>query len=173
MAKAIGGVIGVGEGAVTVWGIAKWPVLLVLASLLLSILYWASPNVKQPKFRFFTLGGIIALVVWIVASAAFGLYVSQFGSYNKTYGSLGAVIGFLVWVWITNCAILFGAEVNAEIERGRELQAGMPAEDDMQLPYRDTPKDVEAAGDSEDPDDAAGEKGDAAVTGGADRKRDA
>jgi len=145
VAKSIGDVIGVGEGAVTVWNVVKWPVLLILASLLLSLLYWIAPNVKQPKFRWFTVGGLAALIVWIIASAAFGFYVANFGSYNKTYGSLGAIIGFLVWLWITNCAILLGAEINAEMERGRELQAGQPAEDELLLPPRDPADDDDSA----------------------------
>ncbi len=141
LAKAVGGAVGAGDLAVTLWGILKWPVLAVIVSLIFSLLYYATPNVKQPKFTWFTLGGFIALVVWVVASAAFALYVANFGSYNKTYGSLGAVVSFLVWLWITNLAVLFGAEFNAEMERGRELQAGMAeAEDTIQLPPRQETK---------------------------------
>ena len=125
---------------VTIWNIAKWPIIVVIVSLMIAGLYHIAPNVKQPKFRWFTLGGFLALVLWVIASAAFGFYVANFGSYNKTYGSLGAVISFLVWLWITNNVILFGAEVNAELERGRELEAGQPAEKDIQLPHRRPPK---------------------------------
>ena len=100
-----------------------------------------APNVKQPKFRWFTLGGFLAWCSGSSRRAAFGFYVANFGSYNKTYGSLGAVIVFLVWMWITNNVLLFGAEVNAELERGRELEAGQPAEEDIQLPHRRPPKD--------------------------------
>jgi membrane protein len=141
LAEAIGNAVGIGDAAVTVFDIAKWPVLALLVSLIFSLLYYATPNVKQPKFRWFTAGGLIALVVWIVASAAFAFYVANFGSYNKTYGSLAAVIIFLVWLWLSNVAVLFGAEFNAELERGRELQAGMQeAEETIQLPPRQEKK---------------------------------
>jgi len=138
LARAIGDAIGLGETAVTVWNIVKWPVLLLLAALVVAILYYATPNVKQPKFRWISVGAGIAIVTWVVASALFGLYVSQFSNYNKTYGSLAGVIIFLLWLWITNLALLFGAEVDAEMERGRQLQAGIAAEEDLQLPPRDT-----------------------------------
>ncbi|MET0863684.1 MAG: YihY/virulence factor BrkB family protein [Nakamurella sp.] len=138
LARAIGDAIGLGETAVTVWNIVKWPVLLVLAALVVGILYYATPNVKQPKFRWISVGAGIAIVTWVVASALFGLYVSQFSNYNKTYGSLAGVIIFLLWLWITNLALLFGAEVDAEMERGRQLQAGIAAEESIQLPPRDT-----------------------------------
>lgn len=140
VAQAIGDAIGLGSTAVTVWNIAKWPLIVVIVSLMIAGLYNVAPNVKQPKFKWFTLGGFLALVLWVIASAAFGFYVANFGSYNKTYGSLGAVITFLVWMWITNNVLLFGAEVNAELERGRELEAGQPAEEDIQLPHRKAPK---------------------------------
>jgi len=142
VAKAVGEAIGLGETLVTVWDIAKWPILLAIVCLLISLLYWASPNVKQPRFRWFTVGGTFALVVLILASAGFGLYVANFGSYNKTYGSLAGAIIFLIWLYIANCVILLGAEINVELERGRELQAGQPAEEDILLPRRD-PKDDE------------------------------
>ena len=105
-----------------------------------SILYWATPNVQQPKFRWMSIGALLAIVVWALASAAFGFYVANFSSYNKTYGSLAGVIVFLLWLWITNLALLFGAELDAEMERGRELQAGIAAEESVQLPPRDTTK---------------------------------
>ncbi len=138
VARAIGDAIGLGETAVTVWNILKWPVLLALAALAVAILYYATPNVKQPKFRWISVGAAVAIVTWVVASALFGLYVSQFSNYNKTYGSLAGVIIFLLWLWITNLALLFGAELDAELERGRQLQAGIAAEEDIQLPPRDT-----------------------------------
>jgi membrane protein len=123
---------------VTVWSIAKWPVMLVVVIFIVALLYYATPNVKQPKFRWLSIGAGVAILVWVVASALFGLYVSQFSSYNKTYGSLAGVIVFLLWLWITNLALLFGAELDAELERGRELQAGVEAEETVQLPPRDT-----------------------------------
>jgi len=138
LARAIGDAIGLGDTAVTVWSIVKWPVLLALAALVVAILYYATPNVKQPKFRWISVGAAVAILTWVVASALFGLYVSQFSNYNKTYGSLAGVIIFLLWLWITNLALLFGAELDAEMERGRQLQAGIPAEHEIQLPPRDT-----------------------------------
>ena len=140
VAQAIGDAIGVGDTVVTIWNIAKWPVIIVIVSLMIAGLYHIAPNVKQPKFKWFTLGGFLALLLWVVASVAFGFYVANFGSYDKTYGTLAGVISFLVWMWITNNVILFGAEVNAELERGRELEAGQPAEQDIQLPHRKPPK---------------------------------
>ncbi len=141
VAKAVGDAIGLGGSVVTVWDIAKWPVMAIVISMIFSLLFFATPNVRQPKFKWFTMGGFIALVVWIVASALFAVYVANFSSYNKTYGSLAAVVVFLVWLWLSNCALLFGAEFNAELERGRELQAGMhEAEQTIQLPPRDTKK---------------------------------
>ena len=133
VATAIGDQIGVGSGVVTVWNIVKWPVMLVLVALIVAILYWSTPNVRQPRFRWISVGALVAIVVWIVVSALFGLYVSNFSSYDKTYGSLAGVIVFLLWLWLTNLALLFGAE----LERGRELQAGIPAEETIQLPPRD------------------------------------
>jgi membrane protein len=131
LAKQVGNLIGVGNTAVQVWDIAKWPVLLLVVSLMFSILYWAAPNVKQPGFRWLTPGGVLAVLVWAITSAAFAFYVANFSSYNKTYGALGGVVAFLVWLWISNLALLFGAELNAELERGRELEAGEPAEDQI------------------------------------------
>jgi membrane protein len=140
LAQAVGDQIGLGGTAVTVWNIAKWPVLALIFVLMLAILYYASPNIKLPKFRWISPGAVMALVVWLVASVAFWFYVKNFGSYNKTYGSIGMVIAVLLWVWITNLAVLFGQELNAEVERGRELAAGKPAARDFQLPHRDEPK---------------------------------
>ena len=140
LAKQVGNVIGVGSSAVTAWDIAKWPVLLLVISLMFAILYWASPNVKQPGFRWVSPGGLLAVVVWIAASALFALYVANFGSYNKTYGALGGVIIFLVWLWISNVAVLLGAEFNAELERGRRIEAGMPPDREPFVEPRDTRK---------------------------------
>ncbi len=140
LAEEVGNVIGVGSAAVTAWDIAKWPALILLVSLMLSVLYWAAPNVKQPGFRWLTPGGVLAVVVWVVASAAFAFYVANFGSYNKTYGTIGGVIVFLTWLWISNIAVLLGAELNAEVERGRQIEAGLPAERELQVEPRDEPK---------------------------------
>ena len=144
-AQAVGDAIGLGSTVVTVWNIAKWPVLLAVVVLIVALLYYATPNVKQPKFRWISVGAIVAILTWVVASALFGFYVANFSSYNKTYGSLAGVIVFLLWLWITNLALLFGAELDAELERGRQLQAGMPAEEVIQLPARDTRKSDKAA----------------------------
>jgi membrane protein len=129
IAEKLGDLIGLGSTAVTVWNIAKWPVLLLVVSLMFALLYWAAPNVKQPGFRWVSPGGILAVVGWLIASAAFAFYVANFGSYNKTYGALGGVIVFLVWLWISNIMILLGAEFNAELERGRAIEGGMRPED--------------------------------------------
>ncbi|HEX8647218.1 MAG TPA: YihY/virulence factor BrkB family protein [Thermoleophilaceae bacterium] len=141
LAEQAGNVIGLGDSAVTAWNIAKWPVLLLIVSLMFALLYWAAPNVKQPGFRWITAGGIFAVLIWVAASVAFAFYVANFGSYNKTYGALGGVISFLVWLWISNIAVLLGAEFNAELERGRQIEAGMkPTEREPFLPPRDTKK---------------------------------
>jgi membrane protein len=137
-AQAVGDAIGVGSTAVLVWNIAKWPVLLAVVVLIVALLYYATPNVKQPTFRWVSVGALVAIAVWVVASALFGLYVANFSSYDKTYGSLAGVVVFLLWLWITNLALLFGAELDAELERGRQLQAGIEAEHELQLPPKDT-----------------------------------
>jgi len=137
LARSIGDQVGLGDTAVTVWSIARWPVMLVVVSLLFAGLYFLAPNVRQPRFRLITPGGGVAMLIWVIASAGFSVYVSHFGSYNRTYGSLGAAVTFLVWLWITNLALLFGAELDAEIERTRELEAGRPAEDRILLPPRE------------------------------------
>jgi membrane protein len=139
LARAVGDQVGVGDPAVTAWSIAKWPVLLIVVMTITSGLYYMAPNVQQRGFRWITPGSVIAVMLWIIASAGFALYVSHFGSYNKTYGSLGAVIVFLVWLWITNIAILFGAEFNSELERSREIDAGVPAEQTLTLEQRSEP----------------------------------
>jgi membrane protein len=139
LAEQVGKLVGVGSTAVTVWDIAKWPVLVVLVSVMVAMLYYAAPNVRQPGFRWISPGSVLAVGIWIVASALFAFYVANFGSYNKTYGSLGGVIIFLVWLWISNLAILLGAEFNAELARGRELEAGGDGSEPI-LPPRDTRK---------------------------------
>lgn len=137
LATAIGDQLGLGEGAVLAWNIAKWPVLLAIVVLVVALLYYLTPNIRQPAFRWISVGAVLAIVVWAVASAAFGLYVANFSSYDQTYGALGGVIAFLLWLWITNVALLLGAELDSELERGRELQSGLPAEEELQLPPRD------------------------------------
>jgi membrane protein len=131
LATQVGNLVGVGHTALQIWDIVKWPVVVLIVSLMFSLLYWAAPNVKQAGFRWITPGGLLAVIIWGIASAAFALYVANFSSYNKTYGALGGVVAFLVWLWISNLALLFGAELNAELERERELDAGLPAEDQI------------------------------------------
>ncbi len=140
LAKQVGNLIGVGQGAITLWDIAKWPVLVLVVSFMLAILYWAAPNVKQHGFRRLWPGGVVAVAVWLIASGAFALYVANFSSYNKTYGSLAAIIVFLVWLWISNVATLFGAELNAELGRGRMIQAGRRGMREPFVEPRDTRK---------------------------------
>ena len=145
IAQAIGDVVGLGDTSVTIWDIAKWPVILGIVIVMVAVLYYATPNVKQPKFRWVSVGAAVAILIWVLASVAFGFYVSNFGSYNKTYGSLAGIIVFLLWLWITNLALLFGAEVDAELERARQLQSGIRAERTLQLPPRDDSGSVKAA----------------------------
>ena len=140
LATQVGKVLGIGGTAVTIWDIAKWPVLLLVVSIMFSILYWASPNVKHPGFRWLSPGGIFAVAVWVIASGAFALYVANFSSYNKTYGALAGVVIFLVWLWVSNIAVLLGAEWNAEIERGRQMEAGHPAKEEPFVEPRKEPK---------------------------------
>ncbi|SCG73275.1 YihY/virulence factor BrkB family protein [Micromonospora coxensis] len=121
---AVGDLVGAGGLARTVWSVVKWPVLALVTMTLLSLLFWIAPNVRQPRFRWLTPGGAVALLAWVLASFGFGLYVANFGSYDVTYGSLGAVIAFLVWLYLSNCALMFGVQINAELQRGRVLQAG-------------------------------------------------
>ncbi len=141
LARSVGDVIGLGDTAVTTWNIAKWPVIVLIVMGMFTVLYYVAPNVRQPRLRWITPGGVIAVVAWLLVSLGFGLYVANFGSYDKTYGSLGGVVVFLVWLWLSNLALLFGAEFDAELERARELEAGLPAEDSIQLPERALPKD--------------------------------
>jgi membrane protein len=138
LADRVGHMVGIGSTGVLIWNIAKWPIIALLVSLAFALLYWASPNVRQPAFRWLSPGGLVAVVVWVLASAGFAFYVVNFSSYNKTYGTLAAVIVFLVWLWISNIAVLLGMELNAELARGKELAAGAPADDEPFLPPRDT-----------------------------------
>jgi membrane protein len=141
LAEAVGSAIGLGSAAVTAWDIAKWPVLLAVVVVMIALLYYASPNAKLGGVKSILPGAALAVVVWLIASAGFAFYVANFGSYDKTYGALGGVVIFLVWLWISNVAILLGAELNAERERSRQLEAGTPgAERELQLEERSEPK---------------------------------
>jgi len=139
LAQRVGNALGIGSAAVTTWNIAKWPVLLILVSIMLAILYWASPNAKH-GFQWVSAGGLVAVVIWLVASGLFALYLANFANYNKVYGSLGGVIAFLVWMWISNIAILMGAEFNAELERERAIAGGLPPDKEPFAELRDDSK---------------------------------
>ncbi|OZV78822.1 ribonuclease [Micromonospora echinospora] len=136
VAEAVGNLLNLGDAPRTAWSVAKWPVLAMVLMVLLSLLFWIAPNVRQPRFRWLTVGGAVALLAWTLVSFGFGLYVANFGSYDVTYGSLGAVIAFLVWLYLSNCALMFGVQINAELQRGRMMQAGDPAPEEPVL----TPK---------------------------------
>lgn len=140
LAEQAGKVIGAGDAAVTAWSIAKWPVLVVLVTLMIALLYWAAPNVRGRGFRWLSPGSLLAVLVWLAASAGFALYVANFGSYNKTYGTLAGVIVFLVWLWLSNLAILLGLEFDAELARQRAIAAGLPADEEPYVAPRDTRK---------------------------------
>ncbi|MET9667126.1 YihY/virulence factor BrkB family protein [Streptomyces sp. NPDC006475] len=138
IARQVGNALGIGDTALTVWSIAKWPVLVLLVTIMIAILYWASPNAKGRGFKWVTPGSFLALLIWIAASAGFALYVANFASYNKTYGTLAGVIIFLVWLWITNLAILLGLEFDAEMARERAIVGGHPADEEPYVQPRDT-----------------------------------
>jgi membrane protein len=140
LASQAGRALGIEEAAVRIFDIAKWPVLVVGVGLLLALLYWAAPNARQGGIRWITPGSLLAVVVWIVVSAGFAFYIAHFDSYNKTYGALGGVIIFLVWLWLTNVAVLLGAEFDAELGRARAIAAGLPHQAEPYLPLRDVPK---------------------------------
>jgi membrane protein len=140
VAEKVGDIVGAGDTAVTIFNIAKWPVIALIVSQIFAFLYWVGPNVRQPGYRWVSPGGLVAVVLWIVASAAFAFYVANFGSYSKTYGSMAAVIIFLIWLWITNLVMLLGAELNAEVERGRQIEAGHDPAVEPFLPHREAPK---------------------------------
>jgi membrane protein len=137
VAESVGRTIGVGDDLVTIWGYAKWPVLALVVMVVVALLYHATPNVDFVKFRVISVGAFVAILVWLVASIGFAFYVAEFSSYNKTYGSVAGVVVALLWLWITNVALLFGAQLDAELERGRELRRGIAAEENLQLPVRD------------------------------------
>ena len=139
LAEAVGDAIGLGDTAVSIWSVVKWPVAVVVVMGMFAVLYYTAPNVRHPAFRWVSPGAVLAVILWLAASAGFAVYVSMFPN-NKTYGSLGGVIVFLTWLWLTNIAILLGAELDAELERARELEAGMPAEEEIQLPPRQAAK---------------------------------
>jgi membrane protein len=135
---ALGGALGVSDSVLTVWRFAKWPAMLVLVLVILGVLYYTAPNARVSGVRWVSGGAIVAVFAWIVVSLAFALYVANFGSYNKTYGALGGVVVFLLWLWLTNLAILLGAEFNAETERAKQLHAGVRgADQELKLPARE------------------------------------
>ncbi len=139
LAQKAGDLLGLGDAAITAWSIAKWPVLVLIMMLELAILYWAAPNAKQ-GFKWVSPGGMLAVVLWLIASAGFGFYVSNFSSYDKTYGTFAGIVIFLIWMWISNLVILLGAEFNAELERARAENDGLPRGAEPYVPLRDTRK---------------------------------
>lgn len=147
LARRAGDVLGLGDTALTVWSIVKWPVLVVLVAFMIALLYWAAPNVRDRGFRWISPGSVLAVLLWLVLSGGFAAYVANFGSYNKTYGTVAGVIVFLVWLWLSNLAILLGLEFDAELARERAIEGGMPAKEEPYVPPRDTTKwpDDEAA----------------------------
>ncbi|GAC1523982.1 MAG: YihY/virulence factor BrkB family protein [Thermoleophilaceae bacterium] len=137
IATAVGAQLGVGPDALAIWNVAKWPAILIVVTLMVSGLYYVAPNVRPPSPKWLTPGAILAVATWALASAGFGLFLANFGSYNKTYGTLGAIITFLVWIWLTNTAMLLGVELDSEIERERQIVAGETGDDDsIELPLR-------------------------------------
>jgi membrane protein len=157
LAKSIGDEIGLGDQAVQIWNIVKWPVMVIAVMLIVALLYYATPNVKQPKFRWISIGAAVAILIWMLAAVGFAFYVANFASYNKTYGSLAGVVVGLIFLWLTNVALLLGAEIDSELERGRQLQAGIAAESEIQLPARDT-RNIEKAAKNEQEDAAKGRR---------------
>ncbi|CAM5583286.1 YihY/virulence factor BrkB family protein OS=Streptomyces alboniger OX=132473 GN=CP975_10950 PE=4 SV=1 [Streptomyces alboniger] len=138
LARQAGTAFGIGDTALTVWSIAKWPVLVLLVIIMIALLYWATPNARVRGFRWVTPGSFLALLIWLIASAAFALYVANFASYNKTYGTFAGIIVFLVWLWITNLAILLGLEFDAETSRQRAIAGGHPADEEPYVEPRST-----------------------------------
>jgi membrane protein len=137
IATAVGGQLGVGPIALEVWSVAKWPAIVVVVTLMISGLYYIAPNVRPPSWRWLTPGAMLAVVGWAITSAGFGVYIAHFNSYNKAYGTLGAIVTFLIWLWLTNTAVLLGVELDSEIERERQLSIDQPgAADQIQLPLR-------------------------------------
>ncbi len=140
LAERVGTVIGLGEGGIAAWSVAKWPVLVLVVTVTLAILYWAAPNVKQHEFRWVTPGSLLAMSLWIVASGSFAVYAATFGSFGRAYGALAGVVAFLLWLYVTNAVTLLGLEFNAEIERERSILAGRPAHDVLYVEPRDDRK---------------------------------
>jgi len=149
LAAQLGKVLNASSATVTTWNIVKWFVLVILVSLMFAILYWAAPNVRHGGFSWVTPGGVVAVVLWVLVSVGFGIYAANFASYNKTYGALGSVIVFLIWMWLTNLSILYGAELNAELERQRAIAAGQPSEEEPYVQMRDTSKITKADADTD------------------------
>lgn len=141
LAKFTGRALGVEDATIRVFDIVKWPVLVVVAGLLIALLYWAAPNARQGGFRWITPGSVLGVFVWVAVSGGFAFYIGKFNNYEPTYGTLGGVIVFLVWLWLTNVAILLGAEFDAELSRARAIAAGLPRDSEPYVPLRDIPKD--------------------------------
>lgn len=133
LARDIFDALGLGSTAVSAWRAARWPAAYLVATLVFAFLYYVTPDVKQRAFHWITPGAVVGVALWLLASIGFSLYLSHFTSFNATYGSLGAALVLVVWLWLTNVALLFGAELNAEIEREKELSEGVPASETLAL----------------------------------------
>lgn len=144
VARSLGSQLGLGKQTVDVWNYAKWPVLIIVVVLIIAILYHFTPNVKLPKFRVLSAGAFVALLVWVLASTGLAFYVANFGSYDRTYGSVAGVVIALLWLWLTHVALVFGAELDSELERARELHKGIEAEETLALPVRSARTTVKA-----------------------------
>ncbi|RVX42838.1 membrane protein [Nonomuraea polychroma] len=140
LAHAVGDALGLGDAVVATWNVVKWPLMVLVAAGLIMLMYWAAPNVRQPGMRWITPGSVLAVVLWVVVSGGFALYVASFGNYSRTYGALAAVVVFLIWLWLSNMALLFGAELDAELIRERRIAAGQPAGQEPYAVPRDPPE---------------------------------
>jgi membrane protein len=138
VAEAAARVLGLDEGVVFWWDLGKLPLLAAIGIFVMALLYWAAPNVKRRNLRWFSVGAVSALLVWVLTTTLFGLYVLGFGTYTRVYGVLGMVIAFLLWIWLSHLAMIFGAVLDTEVERARQLRAGVAAEERVHLPLRDT-----------------------------------
>jgi membrane protein len=123
VARSVGDELGIGSTTLKIWTIAKWPGVVVVVTLMISVLYYIAPNVKPPRWHWLTPGASFAILAWAITTALLGVYIAHFSDYDKTYGTLGAIVSFLIWVWLTNITMLLGIELDSEIERERQLAA--------------------------------------------------
>ncbi|MFE5628230.1 YihY/virulence factor BrkB family protein [Streptomyces sp. NPDC056543] len=140
LARHAGAALGIGDTVMTIWSVVKWPVLVFLVAIMMALLYWAAPNAKGRGFRWVSLGSFLALALWILASTGLAFYAAHFGSFDRIYGTLAGVIVFLMWLWITNLALLLGLEFDAEVARQRAIAGGHPEDEELYIEPRDTQK---------------------------------